>query len=131
MPAAHPLDLLSRFLPLNARGRQRGFRVVAVDKGGADDLNNLLQACISSGFFYISDHGVPQQVIDDAFGQAKKFFAQPMDKKMLVDLHKGTSFKGYAGLKGENVDPANRGDVHEAVRLRASFRVLNVVTSPG
>ncbi|GAA6005508.1 isopenicillin N synthase family dioxygenase [Rhodotorula paludigena] len=86
--------------------------------GSAEDRKALAaeiqEACISSGFFYISDHGVPQQVIDDAFGQAKKFFAQPMDKKMLVDLHKGTSFKGYAGLKGENVDPANRGDVHEA-----------------
>ncbi|GAA5909743.1 hypothetical protein JCM5296_005779 [Sporobolomyces johnsonii] len=72
------------------------------------------EAAISTGFFYISNHGVPQQVIDEAFSQAKLFFDQSMDKKMLVDLHKGNSFKGYAPLKGENVDPASRGDVHEA-----------------
>ncbi|GAA6046395.1 hypothetical protein JCM3770_004898 [Rhodotorula araucariae] len=74
----------------------------------------IQEAAISSGFFYIRDHGVPQETIDEAFAQAAAFFAQSAEKKMLVDLHKGTSFKGYAPLKGENVDPANRGDVHEA-----------------
>ncbi|GAA6004948.1 hypothetical protein JCM10207_008460 [Rhodosporidiobolus poonsookiae] len=72
------------------------------------------QACIDSGFFYIADTGVSQETIDAAFEQGRQFFAQPSEKKMLVDLHKGNSFKGYAPLKGELVDPASRGDVHEA-----------------
>ncbi|KAM0788976.1 hypothetical protein ACM66B_003048 [Microbotryomycetes sp. NB124-2] len=71
-------------------------------------------ACIESGFFYIKNHGIEQAVLDEAFNQARQFFDQPLDKKMLVDLHKGTSFKGYAPLMGEKVDPASRGDVHES-----------------
>lgn len=38
---------------------------------------------------------MPQDVLDKAFEQAKIFFAQPMEKKMEVDLKLGDSFKGY------------------------------------
>ncbi|POY74126.1 hypothetical protein BMF94_2938 [Rhodotorula taiwanensis] len=72
-------------------------------------------SAIASGFFYISNHGVPQDVLDNAFGQAKQFFSQPMEKKLEIDQSKGNSFKGYVPLKGENVDPESRGDMHEAV----------------
>lgn len=79
---------------------------------------------------------MPQDVLDNAFGQAKQFFSQPMEKKLEIDQSKGNSFKGYvrtysvpaargggprltrqtrAALKGENVDPESRGDMHEAV----------------
>ncbi|GAA5971821.1 hypothetical protein JCM11641_001527 [Rhodosporidiobolus odoratus] len=84
----------------------------------------IAQACVDSGFFYIADHGVSQEAIDAAFGEAKTFFAQPSEKKMLVDLHKGNSFKGYAPLKGELVDPASRGDVHEAWDMGDDSQVL-------
>ncbi|GAA5822103.1 hypothetical protein JCM11251_004858 [Rhodosporidiobolus azoricus] len=86
--------------------------------------SEIATACIDSGFFYIADHGVPQEVVDSAFGQAKEFFAQPAEKKMEVDLHKGNSFKGYAPLKGELVDPASRGDVHEAWDMGDDSQVL-------
>ncbi|GAA5904688.1 hypothetical protein JCM6882_008347 [Rhodosporidiobolus microsporus] len=86
--------------------------------------SEIATACIDSGFFYIADHGVPQNVVDGAFGQAKEFFAQPAEKKMEVDLHKGNSFKGYAPLKGELVDPASRGDVHEAWDMGDDSQVL-------
>ncbi|GAA6062790.1 hypothetical protein JCM10212_002159 [Sporobolomyces blumeae] len=72
------------------------------------------RAAIDVGFFYITNHGIPQSVVDEAFEQGKLFFDQPTEKKMLVDLQKSNAFKGYAPLKGENVDPASRGDVHEA-----------------
>ncbi|KAK4700729.1 EEF1A N-terminal glycine/lysine methyltransferase, partial [Phenoliferia sp. Uapishka_3] len=74
----------------------------------------LQNACISTGFFYIKNHGVPQKVIDTAFEQAKVFFSQPLEKKMIVDMHKGSSFKGYLPVGGEQVDPDSRGDLHEA-----------------
>ncbi|GAA6037832.1 hypothetical protein JCM8097_005061 [Rhodosporidiobolus ruineniae] len=84
----------------------------------------VAQASVDAGFFYIADHGVPQEVIDTAFEQGRRFFAQPSEKKMEVDLHKGTSFKGYAPLKGELVDPSSRGDVHEAFDIGDDSQVL-------
>ncbi|KAL8284293.1 hypothetical protein RQP46_005042 [Phenoliferia psychrophenolica] len=71
-------------------------------------------ACITAGFFYVSNHGIPQEVLDAAFRQAKLFFSQPVEKKMLVDMRNGSSFKGYLPIGGEQVDPDSRGDLHEA-----------------
>ncbi|GAA5846888.1 hypothetical protein JCM3766R1_000829 [Sporobolomyces carnicolor] len=82
------------------------------------------EASIDVGFFYISNHGIPQKVVDDAFEQGRIFFDQPTDKKMLVDLQKSNAFKGYAPLKGENVDPASRGDVHEAFDIGDDSQVM-------
>ncbi|SCV70932.1 BQ2448_3694 [Microbotryum intermedium] len=84
-----------------------------------------LEAAIESGFFYISNHGIPQSILDEAFAQGKQFFAQPMEKKMKVDLHKGTSFKGYAPLMGEAVDPASRGDVHESFDMGSDSQTFH------
>ncbi|KAM0745964.1 Clavaminate synthase-like protein [Meredithblackwellia eburnea MCA 4105] len=72
------------------------------------------KACIESGFFYIKNHGVADSVLKEAFAQSKVFFAQPLEKKMLVDMNKSSSFKGYLGIGGEQVDPDSRGDLHEA-----------------
>jgi len=82
----------------------------------------IQDAATKIGFMYISDHGVSQDVIEAAFDQAKEFFALPDDKKMRA--RDAESFRGYAPLKGENVDPANRGDVHEAWDMGDDSQVM-------
>lgn len=42
------------------------------------------KACMESGFFYIIDHGVPADVLEDVWREAKGFFDQSEEKKMLV-----------------------------------------------
>nr|CAB3475932.1 unnamed protein product [Digitaria exilis] len=37
----------------------------------------LKQACLDSGFFYVVDHGISQEVMDEVFAQSKKFFDLP------------------------------------------------------
>ncbi|OAA38558.1 2OG-Fe(II) oxygenase superfamily protein [Metarhizium rileyi] len=51
----------------------------------------LQQAAETSGFFYIKNHGIPPDVIQEAQIQAKRFFSQPVDMKMLAlqDASKG------------------------------------------
>ncbi|KAJ3801969.1 hypothetical protein GGU11DRAFT_122882 [Lentinula aff. detonsa] len=99
----------------------------------------IRDACINVGFFYITNHGVPEDIITDAVEAGKKFFAQPISSKMDVrfcpsipsifrvkvasctyftpisqlDIHKAKNFKGYTALLGENTDPTGRGDLHE------------------
>ncbi|GAA5854615.1 hypothetical protein JCM8547_004909 [Rhodosporidiobolus lusitaniae] len=105
--------------------------VISLARLSSPDINErkalaaeVADACVDCGFFYVTDTGVPEEVIEAAFGQAKQFFTQPAEKKMEVDLHKGNSFKGYAPLKGELVDPASRGDVHEAWDMGDDSQVL-------
>jgi isopenicillin N synthase-like dioxygenase len=62
---------------------------------------------------YLTGHGVPEKVIDQGFAQAKTFFDLPLEEKEKIDIHNSANMKGYTKLKGENVDPANRGDMHE------------------
>ncbi|MEM8705804.1 MAG: 2-oxoglutarate and iron-dependent oxygenase domain-containing protein [Actinomycetota bacterium] len=77
----------------------------------ADDLR---QACLEVGFFYVSGHGVPTDVISRAFDATDRFFALPDDAKAAVSILHSDKMRGYTGLLEENTDPDNAGDLHEA-----------------
>ena len=51
----------------------------AQDKSKVAD--QLWQAATQVGFFSVVGHGIPQSVIDDAFGASVDFFAQPLEDK--------------------------------------------------
>ena len=44
------------------------------------------QACETIGFLYIKNHGVPQDLIDHAFEQSKRFHALPLEEKRKLKL---------------------------------------------
>lgn len=79
--------------------------------------DQLCQACIQVGFFYIQHHGVPQAVIDEAFAQAQRFFALPLEAKMDLHISHSANHRGYVPLLEENTDPTAQGDLHEAFDL--------------
>lgn len=51
----------------------------------------LYSACTGEGFLYVSDHGIPQAMIDEVFGFAQGYFlhARSEDK---VDLKENTGY---------------------------------------
>jgi len=57
----------------------------------------IKHAAENTGFFYISNHGIPKPAIDGALDASKTFFAQPIGKKQLVLKDKGKYFNGYSG----------------------------------
>lgn len=70
-------------------------------------------ASISTGFFYIKNTGVSQELLDRVHARTVEFFDLPLEKKRSIDNTLSASFKGYVGLRGEQVDPAARPDLHE------------------
>jgi isopenicillin N synthase-like dioxygenase len=54
-------------------------------------------AATDTGFLYISGHGVPQELVDRAFAQARAFFALPDEVKQSVKIN--GSHRGYIGMK--------------------------------
>ncbi|KAH9831391.1 2OG-Fe-II oxygenase [Rhodofomes roseus] len=86
----------------------------AVRRALADEIRD---ACINVGFFYVKSHTIPQVVIDNAVAAGKRFFSLPLDTKAALDIHKSGNFKGYTALLGENTNPENRGDMHEGFDL--------------
>lgn len=79
----------------------------------------LRDACTRVGFFYVKNHGVPEDLIDDVWKVAKDFFALPLEEKMEIELHKTPNMRGYTPMYGENVDPSSRPDAHEVKKYSA------------
>lgn len=73
----------------------------------------LKQACLDSGFFYVVDHGISQELMDDVFAQSKKFFDLPINEKM--ELLRDEKNRGYTPMLDEILDPENQvnGDYKE------------------
>lgn len=61
----------------------------------------------------MKNHGIPDNVINDALSAAKEFFSLPLEKKKEVDNHKTPNFKGYNALLSSQNDPDSDGDLHE------------------
>lgn len=61
------------------------------------------QACLDSGFFYVIDHGISQEFMDEVFAQSKKFFDLPIDDKM--KLLRNEKHRGYTPILDETLDP--------------------------
>ncbi len=57
----------------------------------------LRHACETIGFFYVANHGVPTGTVDDLFAAMRRYFAQPLDKKMEYEIDKRYR-RGYTPL---------------------------------
>ena len=65
--------------------------------------NAIYEASTDHGFFYISGHGIPQILLDQAFAVSKDFFALSADRKqtVAVDTHqRGWMAQGMSHLTG-------------------------------
>ncbi len=54
------------------------------DLRNADTLAAIDAACREWGFFQVTNHGIPQDVIDQLFAQAREFFALPASTKRSI-----------------------------------------------
>jgi isopenicillin N synthase-like dioxygenase len=65
--------------------------------------HEIFDACTTLGFFYITNHGVPDAVIEGAAEAARKFFAFPVETKRKVAAnanHRGFHAQGDALMYG-------------------------------
>lgn len=73
----------------------------------------IKQASENTGFFYIKNHGIPENVIDAAREAAKMFFKQPMDKKLEVSKTRSEHFSGYS-TRGTSKASPSEGSMFDA-----------------
>lgn len=71
-------------------------------------LQELKHALLDVGFLYISNHGVPRDVIDGLVDALPKLFALPDEDKTRIALDNSPHFLGYSAIGTErtagNVD---------------------------
>lgn len=62
------------------------------------------------GFFYVANHGIPQSLIEGAYGAAEAFFAQPDPTKRAYYIGDSLNHRGYVPFteRGDYADEVNR-----------------------
>jgi isopenicillin N synthase-like dioxygenase len=77
-------------------------------------------ACRNIGFFYIVNHGVPDELIARVYAEAKRFFALPVEVKAEIAIEKSPCHRGWFMMGGENLDPEKQtrdGDLKEGLKI--------------
>src|SRR5580692_4313310 len=69
------------------------------DAGMSVAADAIRAACLTDGFFYITNHGVPDEVIAAVHAEGQRFFRQPLEIKRLAAVnarHRGFNALGDA-----------------------------------
>jgi isopenicillin N synthase-like dioxygenase len=80
----------------------------------------LRHACETVGFYFLADHGVPQDLIDRVFAEVARFHAQPLEAKtaLKIDHHN----IGYMGM-GASVTRSSQVNINTKPNLNEAFFV--------
>ncbi|KAL2848415.1 hypothetical protein BJY01DRAFT_233977 [Aspergillus pseudoustus] len=70
----------------------------------------IRNACMTSGFFQITGHGVPPELQDTVISAAKTFFSLPKEEKMKFAASVG---RGYEVIGSQALDPSTKPDMKE------------------
>ncbi|KAJ3836648.1 hypothetical protein F5878DRAFT_624630 [Lentinula raphanica] len=76
-------------------------------------------ACIEVGFFYVINHGIPENLVEEFLSQTKEFFALPLESKLKIENKTTPNLMGYSALLSGNNDPNGGGDFQEGFEFTA------------
>jgi len=69
------------------------------------------------GFFYVKNHGISQDCLDEVLKVNKEYYSLSADEKMKFHHNTVSNFNGYSSPMEANIQPGNRGDLHESFRI--------------
>jgi isopenicillin N synthase-like dioxygenase len=95
------------------------------DDSIADVARQMNEACRGSGFFYLSNHGIPQPVIDRAFAEHRKFHALPLEEKL--KLKRNQWHRGYVAEGGNIARASARFEAAKLPNRLESFGIRHEV----
>ena len=80
--------------------------IAASDPAGMQiTAETVRKACIDIGFFYVTHHGVPTHVIENAHRQTERFFDLYEETKLKYDINKIRRHRGYVPIGSLSADP--------------------------
>lgn len=69
----------------------------------------IYDACHDCGFFYIKNHGIPEEIISETFALLHSFFALDLETKMDAHVQKNPAIRGYEPMLETRLDPTTKG----------------------
>jgi isopenicillin N synthase-like dioxygenase len=82
----------------------------------ADEIHD---ACVNIGFFYIERHGVPKTELDASLNWSQKFFSLPPEQKLAVTAKQNLAKMGYIQVGG--IDPKTNSVTRPDLKERFYF----------
>ncbi|XP_055329570.1 uncharacterized protein LOC129582161 [Paramacrobiotus metropolitanus] len=83
----------------------------------------LVDAFCSTGFVYLRNHGIDQELIESAFSSSKEFFTSPIDEKVKYQRQPGSTVSaGYVGQGKERLTAYVDAE-HGIKEIRESFDI--------
>lgn len=76
-------------------------------------VNAVRDACLKTGFFQVTGHGMPRIIQDNLFEACQKFFTLPMNDKEKLDARYQTGRRGYDMLQSQTYDSEIPPDLKE------------------
>lgn len=70
-----------------------------------ETARQIRDAAANVGFFYITNHGVPEDAVEAARLATERFYQLPEDTKLQYDVMKTKRHKGYVPVGGLSADP--------------------------
>jgi isopenicillin N synthase-like dioxygenase len=91
--------------------------LTALNEGG--DLTPIAQklrhACVTTGFFYVANHGIPEPVVNDLFDVTKRYFDLPMEQRLTHRMDE--KFRRGFMPQGINQHPGFAPDIKESYEI--------------
>ncbi|KAH6867472.1 hypothetical protein B0T10DRAFT_419789 [Thelonectria olida] len=88
-------------------------------------------AAMNNGFFYITNHSVPEEVTDNAYTACLEFFRQDSSMKMKADQARSAYFNGYKPMGAQQINPNEGVDVRETFSWTYDPRFDPTIDDPG
>lgn len=66
--------------------------------------SKIRAAAESTGFFYVRNHGIPEELIQAALAKTQQFFDQPLSEKEKVSGKLAGLSSGYLGVSGTQIN---------------------------
>jgi hypothetical protein len=76
-------------------------------------VDQVRSACETSGFFQLTNHGVPVKLQESLFKAAHSFFKLPYDEKKKLDCKQNLGHRGYDVLASQSYEPGVMPDLKE------------------
>lgn len=102
------------------------------EKEKAEIVDIIGKTARNAGFFYVINHGIPDEAIDDIFACAEEFFALPLPAKDEVSIKKsGWNFHGYLPSFHKGRDPKLKENLQEAFQIHLEYSKTHPAVAKG
>jgi len=73
-------------------------------------ISQIRNACITSGFFQITGHGIDRDIQDKVIECARRLFSLPLEEKERLQSGQG---RGYELIGSQTLEPGKKADMKE------------------